>query len=267
MKPELLVVIPTFGAFDYAARAVRSALGNTRWFDPWVIVIDDASPEWVEPHAPKQISDLWSLDVRLTTFRFPQNGGLTRSWNCGLQFAKDRSIEFCCVANSDLYFPPGWDRGMSDALTRQGCHLVGPVTNAPGTEQAQYVGKYSLLYRKDRIDEDADKVQEELRGFQTGRVKETPLNGFCLAAKTETWWNTAYDKDHVFRPRNDFNSKGEPNPTPLMTLNEYELQARWRAKGLKIAAALSSYVVHYRAVSRGDAFKRGDWVRRKEPPA
>jgi hypothetical protein len=47
-----------------------------------------------------------------------------------------------------------------------------------------------------------------------------------------------------------------------MTLNEYELQRRWKETGLKVRRrCLGSYVFHYRAVSRGDAHKKGDWVR------
>jgi hypothetical protein len=45
-------------------------------------------------------------------------------------------------------------------------------------------------------------------------VEEHPINGFCMLAKTQTWWANAYDAEanQVFCPRNDFNSKSERNP-------------------------------------------------------
>ena len=72
----------------------------------------------------------------------------------------------------------------------------------------------------------------------------------------------AYDAEHVFKPRNDVNSRGHKNPTPLMTLQEYELQGRWHAAGLRSGVVLSSFVFHYRAVSRGEKkFGKGQTYR------
>lgn len=276
MRPSILIVIPTYNHFDYAARAVESALANTTLLEPHVVLVDDASPDRLslggvcESYTSLRllVRDLRHLygEERLTEVWFEENGGLTRSWNCGLKAARDNGHDFCCVANSDLIFAPGWDNDVFTALDSGGYALVGPVTNAPGTNHEQYVGRYSVRYdraKKDDRQHIAD-VQRELATAQRRRFKATTLNGFCMVALTSTWWANRFDDGHVFRPRNDFNSKGEPNPTPLMTLNEYELQRRWHAKGLKSAACLGSYVFHYRAVSRGDRFKKGDWVRIKE---
>jgi GT2 family glycosyltransferase len=272
-SPTILIVIPTYGQFDYATRAVRTALENTKLFYPYVVVIDDASPERLakkihhpdEPYGQylaqlKQIREEFGSGS-VVQMEFDQNGGLTRSWNVGLQAARGTGLDFCCVTNSDVVFPRGWDTDIFDALQFKGYALAGPLTNAPGSNPDQYVGRYSLLYRRETAEADYQDVQDELWCEQRGRWKETTLNGFCMIAKTQTWWDNAYDKDHVFRPRNDVNSKGEPNPTPLMTLNEYELQRRWKEKGLRAVACLGSYVFHYRAVSRGDRHKQGDWVR------
>jgi hypothetical protein len=48
-----------------------------------------------------------------------------------------------------------------------------------------------------------------------------------------------------------------------MTLGEYELQGRWTKAGLETAICTGSYVLHYRAVSRGARYRMGDWVRAK----
>ncbi len=279
MAPSILIVIPTYNHFDYAAKAVESALANTHTLKPQVLVVDDASPDrfkvdfvaddgrgyagflyWMKYQ--KQIHGDDSVQVA----DFQENGGLTRSWNAGLKWARDYGHDFCCVANSDLIFAPGWDSDVFTVLNRDKYALVGPVTNTPGTNQDQYVGKYAVTYDATKKDdkEHIRVVQNELRMSQALRTKETTLNGFCMAAFTHVWWENRYDDEHVFRPRNEFNSKGERNPTPLMTLNEYELQRRWHAKGLKSAACLGSYVYHYRSVSRGDRHRKGDWARIKE---
>jgi len=267
MKSTILIVIPTFGNFDYAEKAATSALLNTKTLDPYVMICDDASPD--EEAYNALIKKLKAITVpshpkfdSIFELRFSENGGLTRSWNHGLSCAK-LGADYCCVTNSDVIFADNWDRDIVKGL-ESGYALVGPVTNAPGTNEEQYVAKYSTVYQRANADKTVDAVQRELHKQQADRFKETSLNGFCLVASTETWWYNGYDFDHVFCPRNDFNSKGQPNPTPLMTLNEYELQRRWHAKGLKTAACLCSYVFHYRAVSRGDKHKRGDWLRMQE---
>ena len=275
MSPSLLVVVPTYGQFEYAIRAVRTALAHTAYMLATVAVIDDASPERLsrdihsvdEPYGNYLLNLRWIREEfgadRLLQLEFDQNGGLTRSWNVGLQVARDGKFDLCCVTNSDVMFAHGWDRDVFALLNAEKYHLVGPVTNAPGTNHDQYVGNYSVVYdpRKKDDTEHIARVQDELHGQQSLRSKPTTLNGFCMVSLTETWWANAYAADAVFRPRNEFNARGEKNPTPLMTLNEYELQRRWHARGLKSGVALGSYVYHYRAVSRGDRHKRGDWAR------
>lgn len=278
MQPSILIVVPTYGHFQYAARAVESALRWTTTLKPYVAVVDDASPERLDRliHHPdhdhygafqiqmRYLREEYGED-RVTQHHFEENGGLTRSWNYGLAWAKERGHDFCCVTNSDVLFTPSWDDRIFQALNSDQCQLAGPVTNAPGTNDEQYVRRYAVIYDPRKKDDQGHirDVASELWHHQARRIKVTTLNGFCLTAFTKTWWENAYDKTHVFRPRNDFNSKGEPNPTPLMTLNEYELQRRWHDRGLKSAACLGSYVYHYRAVSRGDKHKRGDWARIK----
>lgn len=271
MKPSVLIVIPTYNHFDYAAEAIASAFLASTHLDPHVLVVDDASPAYPgDITSSEDVNSLLALvpldrqaEVRdkFDVMRFGVNGGLTRSWNYGLDYAKRYNHNYCCVTNSDVVFTTGWDFGVMEALRNYA--LVGPVTNAPGTSPEQYVGKYSVVYRREHPKENLTAIASELSAAQDARTKEVTLNGFCMIAKTKTWWENAFDAEHVFRPRNDFNSKGEPNPTPLMTLNEYELQSRWHQKGLKSAAVLSSYVFHYRAVTRGDREKRGDWVRKE----
>lgn len=261
---DILIVIPTYKHFEYALMAVKSAMSCTHQLKPHVLVVDDATPhKFFDAQSIAAMQEVIGKPVDQWLKIFPSNGGLTRSWNFGISIASERRYTYCCVTNSDVVFAPGWDIEIVNAL-QSGIDLVGPVTNAPGTNTEQYVGRYAVTYNKVTAEKDIEAVQRELSAVQKGRVKPTTLNGFCLIAKTQTWCDNAFELGNAFRPRNDFNSKGQPNPTPLMTLNEYELQKRWHAAGLKTAAALGSYVFHYRAVSRGDAFKKGDWIRLKE---
>jgi glycosyltransferase involved in cell wall biosynthesis len=227
VTPSILIVIPTYNHFDYAARAVESALANTRTLKPRVLVVDDASPDrlgadFADPDGKGYAGFLYWVkyqkqvhgDDAISLADFSVNGGLTRSWNAGLAWAKRHGHDFCCVANSDLIFAPGWDDDVFTVLNREKYALVGPVTNAPGTNEHQYVGRYAVTYDPLKKDDKAHiaAVQNELRMSQRLRTKDTTLNGFCMAAFTHTWWANAYDADHVFRPRNDFNSKGSPTP-------------------------------------------------------
>lgn len=265
---EIAVVIPTYGKFEYAANAIDSLYRNSIAYKPFVILVDDASPEWPEtasiPPVPVNATLGQRSESEFAVHRFPVNGGLTRSWNYGLKLAASLNKPVTCVTNSDVYFPKGWDLMIPNALKSYA--LVGPTTNAPGSNDEQFVSRYSLRYSKlnNSKPEQIQNVQDELHIGQGLRLKETSLNGFCMIANTATWFEGRYDDENVFCPRNDFNSKGQRNPTPLMTLNEYELQKRWRAVGKFAAVCLGSYVFHYRAVSRGDIHKAGDWARLKE---
>jgi len=263
-RPTLLVVVPTYGHYDYAARAVRSALEHTVSWAARVLVVDDATPD----HGPAFREHLAAFAARpgggFAFYRFADRGGLTRSWNYGLQAAADAGVDCCCVTNSDVVFAPGWDRAVHALLAGGTYDLVGPLSNAPGTSAEQYVGRYVSAYDRSRGDdpEHLAQVQEALWRELAGAHRPAVLNGFCLVARTRTWWDHAYDRKHVFCPRNDRDGRGRPNPTPLMTLNEYELQRRWRAAGLRTGVALGAYVYHYRSVTRGDAYRCGDWFRR-----
>lgn len=50
-------------------------------------------------------------------------------------------VDYACCTNNDTVFTPGWDVTLRAALSR-GFDLVGPVTNAPGSEKAQDVSNF-----------------------------------------------------------------------------------------------------------------------------
>lgn len=265
---RLCVIVPTYSKFEYAQQAVSSAIEAAKDVETHVFLVDDASPDFhgrdnIGEIAPNFIvRDLmakYSKRLRLIVNR--ANVGLTKTWNTGITAAiVDGSFKYICVTNSDVVFPKAYDIGMTHALKSSRVDLVGPVTNAPGTEEAQFVKLYSSSYTGPRVDR-IDAVQTELLAKHSTEVKKMTLNGFCMMALARTWENNMYAPSQPFKESNPFNSKGQPNPTPAMTLQEYELQSRWHKLGLKSGVALSSYVFHYRSVTRGPRHNKGDWAR------
>lgn len=247
MTPTVCVIIPTFNHFEYARRAVQSLLRcPVRRTRIRYLLVDDASPEWdavdwntwPEPDCHK--------------LRFARRGGLTRSWNAGLRVAVSMGAEYAVCTNSDVLFSPQWFAPLADAL-ENGFHLVGPVTNAPGDAPAQDVQCY-LPDAKVVTDspKQIDSIARALRKAAPVAVS-APINGFFMMAKTERWRQGAFSRHCVFDP-------GFP-----LVGNETELQKRWKKAGMVTGFVPSSFVFHYRSVSRpeglmgkcgGGAFRR-----------
>lgn len=246
---EIAIICPLFNKFAYGRRMCLSALKYSAR-KILLIVVDDASPYY-----PKQDWDAWRKGIppdRLLFKHFDDNGGLTRSWNFGLTMARDMGIKYCVCSNSDILFTPGWEESLIYHLER-GYHMLGPVTNAPGMTNSgqQRVQNFYPGYELDDGPEYLAQVSNYLKGkFPINIVHGVvPINGFFMIACTETWWSGAFDGEHVF------------NPGKRMTGNEDELQRRWHKKKRKTGFTPSSFIFHYRAVSRGDRFKHKGWFR------
>ncbi len=246
---EIAFVCPLYNKFAYGRRACLSFLKYTKRSGV-VIAVDDASPFY-----PNQDWDAWRAGIpenRLVFKHFGENDGLTRSWNFGLTVAKNLGIKYCICSNSDVLFTPGWEEGLVYHLDH-GYHMVGPVSNAPGVTNSrrQQVQNYFPGFK---LTDDADylkKVADYLRAkFSTNVIQGVlPINGFFMLAKTAVWWKGAFDETHVF------------NPAKKMAGNEDELQKRWHKQKWKTGFVPSSFIFHYRAVSRGDRFKDRGWLR------
>ncbi len=262
MGPRYFVIVPTYGHFDYAARCVRSALDAEP--DAFCLVVDDASPDWGTAGEGMMRRFASDYPDRVVAAAFAANGGLTRSWNHGLAAARACGADRGVCGNSDLLFTRNSLHAMAAAIETDQADLVGPVSNAPGKTcpDVQAVSAYLSDYEPSDAPGDLANTASRLHRSHAGACLVVPaVNGFCMMAKVGTWWRGAYDDDHVFRPRNDFTSKGQRNPTPLMTLNEDELQGRWRKMGLRSGVVPASFVFHFRAVTRGDRYKAGQWFR------
>jgi GT2 family glycosyltransferase len=269
-KFKFAVIIPSYSNLDYLAQTVNSCFATTE--NVFVYIVDDAT---TEPLRPLLSSLKLRYGNRVNWCCFLTHGGLTRSWNQGLRDFKlnlpntfighERlDADYICCTNNDVIFTPGWADTLAYHLDRDRLDLVGPLTNAPGPVREQHIAQWLNDYVASDDPASLKNVVDSLE-HRRNHFKRSPINGFCMMAKAETWFDNSYDQDFVFRPENHYNSKGQPNPTPLMTLNEDEFQGRLQAKGLRTGIALGSFVFHYRAVSRGDRFKGKDAYRPSGP--
>lgn len=224
---KLLGIIPTYRGFDYARIAAESFLATT---DGDVLIVDDGSPDWVKIKWQDWPSK------RLHKFRYAKNDkNLTRSWNYGLRFAKTHGFKYAMAGNSDVLFVEGWWEPIKRALDA-GWDLAGPLTNAPGPKKRQQIKEWIDDYR---LTDDTTYIRSVLAQIAKNDVIPELINGFCMLAPVASWWKNSFDDEHVFDPKHK------------MTRNEDELQGRWHKAGARIGVVASSFVFHYRGVSRG----------------
>lgn len=261
---EIAFILPLYNKFAYGRRAALSFFKYTE--RPGVVIaVDDASPHfgqqnwdsWYdglsEAECTKRGIERQVIPRDRTVFKhFDTNKGLTRGWNWGLQQAKELGCKYTIAGNSDILFTPGWEHGLIHQV-EHGYALVGPVTNAPGVTNKgrQRVDHFYPGYNLDATPGYLKTVADYLRKTYSKDVVHggVPVNGFFMLAKTDRWWQGAFDKDHVFDPKN------------AMVKNEDELQRRWHKRKWLTGFVPSSFVFHYRAVSRGDKFKVRGWHR------
>ncbi len=238
-KPSILVIIPTYNHLDYAVKCLISLAANKpKDTNCSVIVVDDNSEEWHDFKFPmlKQLDNMFFTS-------FDTHEGLTRSWNFGLRTAKDLSFDYSICTNSDVLFTPDWFEPLHLALSN-GFNLVGPVTNAPGHRRTQDVRRYIVKHDINDSIEDRLAVVDELQAtWKQTFCRHGPINGFFMMARTSEWWKNAYDDGRVF------------NQYYPLTGNEDELQHRWRGK---ISVICTSYIFHYRSISRPEALNSSE---------
>lgn len=230
MKPGFAVIIPTYGEWPYVFKCLETLARYTSNY--FCYVLDDTSPDW-QPAYEAEIRRLIPAD-RLRFERYPENRGLTAAWNHGLQLAREDGYKYAALVNSDTLFSPGWLLRTVQALEK--ADLVGPLTNAPSDSRHQDIRNYVRGYRLDDSHDALTDLSETLHRKYAGRLSRGTINGYWMAAKTETWWANAFDATHVFDPKN------------RLTGNESEFEKRFKGR---IAAYHDTFIFHYRSVSRG----------------
>lgn len=220
------IIIPTFEHFEYAKLAIESAAQTP---DSLIIVVDDGSPHW----PGERIVRGWL--PRSTPFviqRFDQNRrNLSRSWNAGIRIARGLGLDYVVAGNADLVFARGWWGPIEAALA--GDHFVGPVTNAPGHVRAQDVRRYLTDYDVDDDPDAIDDIQRRLQGGILPSIPRVPLNGYCIAGRTDAFDAIRFDESIPMRG------------------NEDDFFRRAGSQGMTARVVPTSFVFHYRSVARG----------------
>jgi GT2 family glycosyltransferase len=256
MKPKIVYILPSYENFAYA----RACLLSLHKSSPFIhaVIVDDASREWSSNYG-------WWQGTGGTSeaHRFAKQGGLTRSWNIGMEIAKRLKPDYIVCGNNDVLFSPDWWQPMCSALDA-GYALAGPVSNAPGVTAANglqhvrtYLPDYELTDSEQSIANDARRLKRQYEGMAI----PSPVNGFFMMAKRETWHNHGYSRELVFPPLIYALPTGKHNQTPTMTGQEDWLQDVWHKKGLESCIVPSSFIFHYRSVARGPKYVRGDSMR------
>ena len=246
-KPLLTYICPQYNAFVYTWRAVRSFFKYSP-DDSVVIIPDDDSSNFDKQNWDDFFEDL--PRDRIILHHFESNAGLTRGWNWGCTKAREIGAKYTIVGNNDVLFTPGWHEGLIHNLNR-GFMQVGPVTNAPG----YYCDKQNVKhYFKDyKVNDDHEYLHDVARSlrkhFNLDQIQIANPNGFFMMARTETWWKGKYNEQYVF------------NPHKKMKDNETELQDRWNKKKWRMGFVPTSFIFHYRAVSREEKWKHPGWHR------
>ena len=164
---------------------------------------------------------------------FPDQGGITRSWNMGLSVADNMKVDVAITGNADTI----WGERSVDTLVQalDFVDLAGPVSNRPGWgDTRQLVNQYDLhgLITLQPMKLSFDYSTRE----GASNVLPQCINGFTMAARMETWAAGAYDiEDGAFF-----------NPKYKQLENEMELQLRWSLLDWKIGIAMGAYVHHYK---------------------
>lgn len=246
---------------SYTQKALKSFFDTTP--NGVAIVVNDGEAGWSKDYEQslQQLADKYPT-VSLYILNFSKSEGLTRGWNAGLALASKLKLDYVIAGNNDIIFSAEWHEGMIQALAA-GYSLVGPISNAPGTTSKgrQNVEKYISDYKTTDDLVEIDRVAAKLKQMHPNETLERKINGFFLMATLKAWEDGKFDEHYFFRPKNKYYALGRLNPTPTMTGNEDELQERWNKKGMKSGIVLSTFIFHYRSVSRGDKYKLGKWYR------
>ncbi|MDI6761229.1 MAG: hypothetical protein QMD05_10430, partial [Candidatus Brocadiaceae bacterium] len=160
--------------------------------------------------------------------------GVTDSWNRIYQYFKMGNYDVCCLSNDDVLFAPHALNDMASTLGQNGFAVVGPVSNQPGHQPEQSLGKILGLKEGDKYPvppKNVIDIEAYLLKFKSEGVELPYINGFCFMF--DRWiTNFEHSKDMLFNPEN------------INIGNEDELQRRLRYAGQKVALSLPAYVYH-----------------------
>jgi GT2 family glycosyltransferase/SAM-dependent methyltransferase len=241
-KPLVSIVIVTYGAWDWAERAIAAAEANTDVaFE--IIVVDNASPDGIAERIRERFPG-----VRLIAN--DHNAGFGAANNQAAQVAEG---EYLALVNSDAIVPPGWAGPTIAALGRPGVGAVAPaLINEDGTMQfagavAAADGSVLALGNGDDVDDPAWRFPRAT-DFGAAACMLVRHEDFLAAGGFLDAYNPAYFEDvdlcltlferglrTLYLPdvrvlHGGFSSGGEEAAAKLFEGNRPTFVARWGAK-------------------------------------
>ncbi len=166
-----------------------------------------------------------------------KNGGLTATWNAGVDLCIQRGCEMIFIINDDILINDTW-RFFVQSITDDDV-VYGPVTNNPGhawvDQHERWMLKHLFGHNK----------KKQYSGNGKGRNEDVThvgfVNGFCFGCTVRTFTNHMYDEKHYFDP--DFPFGGNETEFQLRLFNLEPTKDNTKNKKL-----LSSLDAHNKAV-------------------
>lgn len=168
MENKVLVAITSANNLELTIKCVKSIDRNK--YD--ILIVDDASTEPVMDYC---------YENRIPFLCNNEPSGVTSLWNKAYQFFKDGSWTHLILSNNDVIYSSTSIENMLMDMIKKDFYLIGPLSNKPGANHAQSVGKYLMNVNldSDKI-EDIEYIQSQLSARNVDPMSIARINGFCF---------------------------------------------------------------------------------------
>lgn len=171
-------------------------------------------------------------------------GGLTGTWNSGIDLCINNNCEIIILSNDDVFFDKSINNIVNEAYKCKKTEMkyYGPVTNNPGVSNSNYKNQYSLF------------SQNKQSYVCKNNNKYFNINGFFMVFPIHVLKNNMYSKKYYFNPSfpfdgnevewfNRFNKKnGIPIIVPRTFVYHYKLK-NWRNNKIQNDACI--YTINF----------------------
>lgn len=201
----------------------------------YLIVIDDKSSD----ETPQEMRIITREKRNVIYIRHRINVNITAAWNVAVDYAiRKLQADYVLLSNNDVLFAKdSIPRLLSDMKQHKWIRMLGPLTNAPGHQPSQQIGKYVPGYQISDAENDVESTSRYIKDLGIESIGF--VNGYCMMFRRSTLLDNCFE--HIGPFRNYF------DPSFVSYGNENEFQKRMENKG--IALAKNSFVFHYKNIS------------------
>jgi len=215
-------------AADFVVPCIESLLAHTP-APRYILLFDNQSSEKDAISLPEKYKDSGIEFVRIDDQQ--ENGGLTGTWNQGIEKCFENGCEKVVLLNHDTVVNESWPVFLG-AIER-GDRVYGPVSDKPGRGpyEAQ-IAENETVFRDSRIERETELV-----------------NGFCLGFAKKALLSNKYDEKHYFDPHFPWGG------------NEEEWQYRFILSGGRAVIVEGCFVSHHKQNEWRKFEKKDRWRR------